>query len=163
MTAKEGPNMKSGSLCVFSQSKESNLLLYRILKNSFGLKYVTYARVHFFPGLGIPASLPAPTWLRTPQTLHPQGVRLTQLAMETAAVVVSVGPPFSPRCLRLYTETWVHLPLLSCHLLWEVINTWRIAAECRKRSFSTLSDQWSNSDLLASKQRIGQNETYCWL
>ena len=59
MTTKEGPDMKSESLCFFSQSKESNLLLYRILKNSFGLKYVTYARVHLFPEAGIPASLPA--------------------------------------------------------------------------------------------------------
>ena len=52
--------MKSESLCFFPQSKESNLLLYRILKNSFGLNYVTYARVHLFPEAGIPASLPAP-------------------------------------------------------------------------------------------------------
>ena len=163
MTTKEDTNMKSESLCFFPQSKESNLLLYRILKNSFGLNYVTYARVHLFPEAGIPASLPAPPWLRTPWALHPQRVRLTQVVVETAAVAVSVGPPSSPRCLHLYTETWVYLPLLSCHPFWEVSNTWRIAEECRKCSFSTLSDQWCNSVLLASKKRTGQNETYCWL
>ena len=162
MTDKEGPKMKSESLCFFSQSKESNLL-YRILKNSFGLKSVTYARMRLFPEAGIPASLPAPPWLRTSQALHPQRVRLTQVVVETAAIAVSVGPPFSSRCLHVYTETWVYLPVLSCHLLWEVINTWRIAEECRKWSFSTLSDQWCNSVLLASKKRTGQNETYRWL